>query len=527
MIGNIKTIQTIRAGLAALLLAGIAQRASAAGVTIISHGLNGSIDDWVISMADRITHYPLFPGSTSTCYEIYLALVGNQYVPMWRRLVGDDPTTTLSGEILIKLDWRQLANNNYSTYQIAAAVVPRLLDPLFISELNGHALAELPIHLIGHSRGGSLVCEMSKLLGQQGVWVDHLTTLDPHPLNNDGFFDFPYTVVDAPARTYENVLFHDNYYQTLNVITFGEPVAGAFVRQLTYLGGGYDGITASHSDAHLWYHGTLDLRNPASDTVAQLTTSERNSWYTTAENQGLNAGYFYSRLGRGDRTSANRPAGPGTAQVRDGFNQYWNLGAGTSNNRQHLDSNNGNWPNAILVNAQGTNIVAFGGSLTNEVHWQWEKPAGNSGEMSFFIDDDFNPLNSNSRLLKTVTFGATGTLNVDSGSVSLPINAGNSTVGYHVVYTKITAGGRSRYLYAPEVIDVFPSFDPPALLLSKPNDQAQVTVNGQTGQVVIIDASSDLASWGPIATNRLAANQWILSPPAGQPKQFYRARLRL
>src|SRR5438093_4519756 len=198
----------------------------AAGVTLITHGLNGNVDDWVISMADRMTSYPRFSGGRYTCYELYFALSGPDYILSWKRLGGDAPPDTGSGEIFIKLDWRQLANDDHSTYDVAAAVVPRLLQTNFIAELNGHALAELPLHLIGHSRGGSLVCQISGLLGTNGVWVDHLTTLDPHPLNNDGFADFPFfTVVDAPARTYENVLFHDNYYQTLNLFFYGEAVA--------------------------------------------------------------------------------------------------------------------------------------------------------------------------------------------------------------------------------------------------------------------------------------------------------------
>jgi len=45
----------------------------------------------------------------------------------------------------------------------------------------------------------------------------------------------------------------------------GESVAGAYVRQLTNLNGGY---SSSHSDAHLWYHGTIDWNTPASDTEA-------------------------------------------------------------------------------------------------------------------------------------------------------------------------------------------------------------------------------------------------------------------
>src|SRR6266571_7810086 len=113
----------------------------AAGVTIITHGLNGNVDDWVISMADRMTSYPRFSGVRNTCYELYFALSGPDYVLTWKRLGGDAPPDTGSGEIFIKLDWRQLANDDYSTYDVAAAVVPRLLQTNFIAELNGHALA--------------------------------------------------------------------------------------------------------------------------------------------------------------------------------------------------------------------------------------------------------------------------------------------------------------------------------------------------------------------------------------------------
>ena len=51
-----------------------------------------------------------------------------------------------------------------------------------IPEMGGRPLAQLPLHLIGHSRGGSVVTEMARLLGAQGVWVDQVTTLDPRPV---------------------------------------------------------------------------------------------------------------------------------------------------------------------------------------------------------------------------------------------------------------------------------------------------------------------------------------------------------
>ncbi|MDB6034215.1 MAG: hypothetical protein JWM16_4553 [Verrucomicrobiales bacterium] len=51
-------------------------KAMAAGVTIITHGLDSNVDNWVISMADQMSLYYSLGGS-STCYELYFALTNN------------------------------------------------------------------------------------------------------------------------------------------------------------------------------------------------------------------------------------------------------------------------------------------------------------------------------------------------------------------------------------------------------------------------------------------------------------------
>lgn len=244
-----------------LLIVLLPRSGLAAGTTVITHGLNGNADGWVSGMADRMSQYPRFPGS-STTYEITVSKTGSMIFTSWSRTAGAIPTSSDSGEILIRLDWGALAGlsifgTEYDTGQVAPLVVSALTLTNFIPELQGHALAELPMHLIGHSRGGSLVSEVSRLLGNQGIWVDQVTTLDPHPLTFIGS--------DAPANCYENVLFQDNYFQDIGLI-YGYSVPGSFNRKLTNLAGGYD---SEHSDTHLWYHGTLDFRVPASDTELQ------------------------------------------------------------------------------------------------------------------------------------------------------------------------------------------------------------------------------------------------------------------
>ncbi|HMJ05517.1 MAG TPA: hypothetical protein VK474_04610, partial [Chthoniobacterales bacterium] len=138
-----------------------------AGVTIITHGFNGNVTDWIIPMAQQPPGYPSFPGSTFSCYEIAITRNGSgQYVAAATFLAGTAPTLTDSGEILIKLDWSTLSSlGGPSTTTIANTAVAALLSTTLIPEMGGRPLAELPLHLIGHSRGGSVVTEMARLLG--------------------------------------------------------------------------------------------------------------------------------------------------------------------------------------------------------------------------------------------------------------------------------------------------------------------------------------------------------------------------
>lgn len=467
-------------------------------------------------MCNKIAQYRPFPGTNVSLYQINVRQSGSQLRTGLVFLDGVAAAESDSGEILIALDWSTLSGGSVPSPSVAAAVGTALLSTNFLADLHGRALAELPLHLVGHSRGGSVVLELARVLGAQGIWVDQVTTMDPHPAFGD-----------PPLTNYANILYTDNYWQSLGDGLFvpnGQAVAGAYNRRLINLNGGY---SSSHSDAHLWYHGTIQLSTPASDTGAILTQSERAAWWTAAEAAGARAGFLYSAIAGGDRFSGLQPAGAGQGRISDGLNKLWDLGAGVAGNRSRLPANNGLWPNLVRLNVSGQANLAAGQSLALTWYYQFGANTSATGVLRFQLDRDRNPYNDNEIALAQTVLAGTGA-NTVGRAVQSPFVSPNLPPGSYFLLGSLTCNSRTRHLYAPEPITIWPTRQPPAIVAEGASEYSfLLTVSGDPGQKIVIERTHDLSSWIPISTNVLPGSRLSLedarSPAPGG--QFYRARL--
>lgn len=184
-------------------------------------------------------------GGGAQIFELHVGVSNGQAsVDGLSQLAGPSLTNSASAERIIIVDWAAATGigidleSDYDAGAIAGLIEPYLVGTIPAAGVN-NPFAESPIHLIGHSRGASLVSALAGDLGRDGIWVDQLTTLDPHPVYPD-----PSVVVSG------NVLFADNYYETDAIPISGSAVAGAHETNLT--GGGW-----GHSGIHDYYENTI------------------------------------------------------------------------------------------------------------------------------------------------------------------------------------------------------------------------------------------------------------------------------
>jgi hypothetical protein len=223
--------------------------------------------------------------------------------------------------------------------------------------------------------------------------------------------------------------------------------------------------------------------------------------------------------------STDEPLGAGFPAIVDGYNQWWDFGAGNSANRTVLPSNNGTWPDLIQFNVVGNNGVIAGQTIATKFYYQYAGASTNV-TIQFYFDTDFNPYNANSTPITEFSLPNTGATSVNYESVNLTTT--NVPPGVYAIYGKISDGTHIRYLYTPELVEIVPSQAPPVLGTIKLNGaQFVISVNGLSGQTIVLQSSPDLQKWLALATNTLTSSSWNYTNNAPQnvSEQFYRALL--
>ena len=85
-------------------------------------------------MAGRIPLYSRFPGTNFTTYTITLTTDGNNnYFYQWH-MTNSAPSATDSGEIIVKLDWSQMAGGS-GTYDISTVDVATIASYVLFRQM--------------------------------------------------------------------------------------------------------------------------------------------------------------------------------------------------------------------------------------------------------------------------------------------------------------------------------------------------------------------------------------------------------
>jgi len=393
-----------------------------AGVTILTHGDAGNITGWIAATADDIQQRL---GGTSAASE-YVMKVGSDGVESFKLESGNRPfDQTSKAEAIIKLDWSSIADTSHFTADVASTVA----DYLLTSHTGVPDFTQLPFHLIGHSRGASLMVALSYDLGRRGIWVDQVTNLDPHPIPS---FSIPFvgSFGDADMKTYQNVIFADTYYRNGGsdiIDPHGQKVDGSFNANLN------NSVQKTHEfSAHMsvtaYYDGTVNLK--AIDDNDALIHS---SWYDhSADKPPRNrTGFYFSQAAGGERPMSG---------VSSAF--------GGKADRSSVKRKGTQYANIINARIVGTVTVATHQRVTFKAIYN---DSDSAAKVTFFLDKDQNPYNGSARVFSTKRVSASS----DPHSVLMSAKVTGIGAGIYYLGTKITdANGHVRYTYGAHAVRV-------------------------------------------------------------------------
>lgn len=410
-----------------------------AGVTLVTHGYqpSGNLPGWVNSMADAIGYRAGGIGTASATYSMLITDTGGFGGITARSSIPLNQTSR--GEAIISLDWADASNNFYDPFEpslnSSQIAIPSRIP--FLSNLLGapfsSPIAELPIHLIGHSRGGAVVDDLSEVLGFFGIWVDHVSYLDAHPLTENDWFVGP-DEIDDPISLGNNVLFADAYYQYdfEFIQVAGEPVISAMNSNLTGLLPDPVGTGNEHAGVHAYYHGTI--AQTASQDGAGYPIS--NTYYqSSASGPRSEVGFRYSRLGGGNRADT---------RARSGLLQE--LGGEAVRPPITLDPTIPQWPNIANIRFDGSGTIDQSSKLDLSFAFGDRDSASN---VTFFLDTDENPYNGAVRNIASQSLAQTS-----FGTSTVTIDTGDARAGTYYIGAEVTDGTRRRFAYAQQPINL-------------------------------------------------------------------------
>ncbi|MHB1036890.1 MAG: NBR1-Ig-like domain-containing protein [Pirellulales bacterium] len=404
-------------------------------MTLITHGWRDNTSGWVTAMANAMAQR--LPNSEKT--SIWTVTVtdwspGFPPSPHVNTVTCDSGanrfTDDYNGESIIKLDWSAVDSLSLPTTQVASAVA----DYLLTTRVSGKTWLDAPLHLIGHSRGASLVAALAKDLGQAGVWVDQVTYLDPVPVLGD----YGSSISDTLSETVtNNVTFADNYLHrqpTSLLDPTGGHVLGTHEQELNGLAGGYSGFFAGHSNMHLWYQGTIDATHTTVSDGSASFNAQTDGWYGGSRPSRTSSGYYYSEIVN--------------ARPSDGVNYL--LGSVSDGDRQPVSVTQSAWPNIIyLFTDSPNNTPVVKGAPIHVTYWYQDYDS--TATTTFYLDPDTTPGNGNDSATDTRLEEQTWT-NLTKHEQNL--RTVNAQPGTYYVGAKITDGTHTRYAYAPGTVTI-------------------------------------------------------------------------
>ncbi len=282
-------------------------------VTVLTHGysLNGEKGVWVEAMAGAIV-------ARAGAGAVFRH---DQATGAWEEVSGTyEPAAAPLVLIFRWLDDFDKAGPDWGFAEAAGdALAAALRDPVLVTVGGAPlpppvgGLVGRPLHLLGHSRGAIVNSEAVRRLGAAGISVDHVTTMDPHPVNGTldaPYFDFDWG--DPLPQKWSNVVWADNYWRAdggglIDAFDFdGIPIPGALDTELDEESLECCAYGFSHSDVHLWYHGTIDIGPAPCDGEECIDAGMRLTWWPEGYAQ---RGFFYARLGGGSSQRPPQPAG--------------------------------------------------------------------------------------------------------------------------------------------------------------------------------------------------------------------------